>query len=141
VSKQFIGAALIHFTNIAISSVAGRPGRSPTSNQCVWYFLNVAADTTVGVVMLWAFLQLLLSALEKCSIDYITTGEYGPPPLIRRLKPWIRQLVVFLFAEVLTKLCLYVVMINVPWLFVLGNLCIGWTKDDKRHQVVFVMLM
>jgi hypothetical protein len=91
--------------------------------------------------MLWAFLQLLLSALEKCSIDYITTGEYGPPPLIRRLKPWIRQLIVFLFAEVLTKLCLYVVMINAPWLFVLGNLCIGWTKDDKRYQVVFVMLM
>jgi hypothetical protein len=141
VSKQFIGAGMVHFINIAISNYAAN---NTTSNQCVWYFLNVAIDTTFGVFMLWCWFTILLGALDKFYIDIGETGDYGPPPFQQMIWPWLRQTTVFLFAVILTKTCLYGIVINSPWLFWLAEICIEsilFISNSPRSQVVFVMLM
>ncbi|KAI8639254.1 vacuolar membrane protein-domain-containing protein [Parasitella parasitica] len=141
VSKQFFGAGMIHFINIAISYYASKPTSGPTTNLCVWYFLNVGIDTTFGIVLLWVWFTLLMNAFEKFNFNVGETGEYGPPPLSRMIWPWMRQMSVFLLAQIVTKACLYEIVINSPWLFWLGELCISWARQDPKIQVVFVMLI
>lgn len=142
VSKQFFGAGMIHFINLGISYYASKPTSGPTTNLCVWYFLNVGIDTTFGVLLLWCWFTLLMNACERFQLFHVgETGDYGPPPLSRMIWPWMRQMSVFLLAEILIKACLYEIVINSPWLFWLGELCISWTQYDPKIQVVFVMLM
>lgn len=132
---------MIHVINLGISYYASKPTSGPT-NVCVWYFLNVGIDTTFGVLLLWCWFTLLMSACEKYRLFHVgETGDYGPPPLSRMIWPWMRQMSVFLLAEILTKACLYGIVVNSPWLFWLGELCISWTQYDPKVQVVFVMLM
>ncbi|KAI8380567.1 vacuolar membrane protein-domain-containing protein [Choanephora cucurbitarum] len=141
VSKQFIGAGMIHFINIGISYAAIVESFRP-QNSCVWYFSNLAVDTTLGVFILWCWLQLLYRALEKLHVDSGgATGDYGPPPLKQRCYRWVRQMTVFLSAAILTKICLCIFLIYSPWLVKLGELALSWTKDQPRLQLVFVMLI
>jgi hypothetical protein len=132
---------MIHFINIGISYAASQPNHGRATNLCTWYFLNVAIDTTLGVFILWCWFNLILITLDLLNIKKgLNTGEYGSPPLSNMVHPWIRQMSVFLLAEILAKACLYVILMSSPWLFWLGDLCIKWTPNE-RFQVVFVMLM
>ncbi|EPB88901.1 hypothetical protein HMPREF1544_04291 [Mucor circinelloides 1006PhL] len=142
VSKQFAGAGVIHFLNLAISYVAGRPrnGR-PKTNLCVWYFLNVAVDTTVGVLILWCWLRLIQKAMEKLHVKQVKTGYYGSPPLKNMLIPWFKQTFIFVLAESLMKLCVYGMFRYMPFLFAWGEWVLRWTKGNYRYQVIFVMLI
>ncbi|KAI9014513.1 vacuolar membrane protein-domain-containing protein [Phycomyces nitens] len=141
ISKQFVGAVVIHFLNLATSYLAGRPKDGQKTNLCVWYFLNVAIDTTLGVAILWAWLHIIQYGLERLNVKDIRSGYYGPPPLRRRLLPWIKQTTVFVIAESLMKLCVYGMFRAFPSLFDLGEWVLQWTRDNYRYQVVFVMLV
>ncbi|OBZ81367.1 hypothetical protein A0J61_10583 [Choanephora cucurbitarum] len=142
VSKQFTGAAVIHFLNLAISYIAGRPrDGGPHTNLCVWYFLNVAVDTTVGVAILWTWLHLINAALTQLGVKQLETGRYGSPPSRDMLKPWIKQTCVFVLAESLMKLCVYGMFRHLPFLFSLGEWALSWTDGNYRYQVIFVMLI
>ncbi|KAI8980533.1 vacuolar membrane protein-domain-containing protein [Pilobolus umbonatus] len=142
VSKQFAGAAVIHFLNLAVSYLAGRPRNGgPKTNLCVWYFLNVAVDTTVGVGILWFWLRSIQSVLMKLGVKDIKTGQYGPPPLRHMLYPWLKQTFIFILAESLMKLCVYGMFRLFPFLFTLGQWVLRWTNGNYRYQVLFVMLI
>lgn len=141
-SKQFVGAGMIHCINIFISYSASKQEHGPATNLCTWYFLNVAMDTTLGVLILWCWFNFILTLLDMLNLkDGFQTGEYGPPPLSNMILPWIRQMSVFLLSGILAKCCLYIILISSPWLFWLGEICIGWTQGNEKSQVVFVMLM
>ncbi|KAI9270448.1 vacuolar membrane protein-domain-containing protein [Phascolomyces articulosus] len=142
VSKQFLGAGVIHFLNLAVSYLVGRPINGPKTNLCVWYFLNVLVDTTIGVGILWFWLHSLQWFLARyLNVRYIKSGEYGPPPLRRRLLPWARQTGVFILSEALMKLCVLGLFCLCPFLFDVGNWALRWTRGNYRYQVVFVMFI
>ncbi|KAI9495296.1 vacuolar membrane protein-domain-containing protein [Zychaea mexicana] len=142
VSKQFLGAGVIHFLNLAVSYLVGRPMNGPKTNLCVWYFLNVLVDTTIGVGILWFWLHSLQWILARyLHVRYIRSGEYGPPPLRRRLLPWARQTAVFIVSEALMKLCVLGLFRLCPFLFNVGNWALRWTRGNHRYQVVFVMFI
>ncbi|KAI7866840.1 vacuolar membrane protein-domain-containing protein [Spinellus fusiger] len=141
VSKQFVGATVIHFLNLLVSYLAGRPKNGRKTNLCVWYFLNVAIDTTLGVVILWAWLHLLQRLLTRLKVKDIRSGYYGPPPLSHQLMPWAKQTFLFVLAESLMKLCVYGMFRYIPFLFDVGEWVLQWTRNNYRHQVVFVMLI
>lgn len=141
-AKQFAGAAVIHFLNLAISYIAGRPkDGGPRTNLCVWYFLNVAIDTTVGVAILWFWLKLIQNLLALLNVKDIKTGQYGEPPLRHMLFPWFKQTFIFILAESLMKLCVYWMFQHLPFLFAFGEWVLRWTEGNYRYQVIFVMLM
>lgn len=142
VSKQFIGAGVIHFLNLAVSYLVGRPMNGPKTNLCVWYFLNVLVDTTLGVGVLWFWLHSIQWVLERyLHVDYIRSGQYGQPPLRRRIWPWARQTIVFIIAEGLMKLCVFILFRLCPFLFDIGSWALAWTRDNYRYQVLFVMFV
>lgn len=142
VGKQFAGAGVIHFLNLFISYIAGRPRNGgPRTNLCVWYFLNVAVDTTVGVAILYMWLRLIQGLLEKLNVKDVKTGQYGPPPIKNMLIPWIKQTTVFILAESLMKVCVFGMFRYLPFLFAWGEWVLRWTKGNYRYQVIFVMLI
>ncbi|KAI9323348.1 vacuolar membrane protein-domain-containing protein [Dichotomocladium elegans] len=140
VSKQFIGAGMVHLLNLGISYMAShQDGREPT-NLCVWYFLSLLIDTTAGIVLFWFWLRML----ERMAIAVDKTvylDSYGPPPLPSMLQQWSVQTSLFLIATLLTKICIYGVFVAIPQLFVFGDWVLHLLPDDAHHQVVFVMFV
>ncbi|KAI8577875.1 hypothetical protein K450DRAFT_249672 [Umbelopsis ramanniana AG] len=138
VGKQFSGAIVIHGLNLLVSYSRGRPHHGGPSNLCVWYFLNVGVDTTVGVWILWVILRSLQWSLMRVGVTGIRTGDYGTPPSILN---WIKQTIIFICSLVGMKSCVYGLFRLCPWLFDFGKWVLSWTRDNYRTQVVFVMLM
>lgn len=133
---------MIHFLNLAISYLAGRPTDGPATNLCVWYFLSLLVDTTVGIAILWFWLRVLEWIFRHCGIRDISSGHYGPPPFSRMLKRWARQTGVFILAEVLMKICIFETFQAFPKLFVLGDWILSHLgRANYRYQVVFVMFV
>ncbi|KAH8552457.1 vacuolar membrane protein-domain-containing protein [Umbelopsis sp. PMI_123] len=138
VGKQFSGAIVIHSLNLLVSYSRGRPHHGGSSNLCVWYFLNVGVDTTLGVGILWVILRSLQWSLQRIGVTGIRTGDYGTPPSILS---WIKQTIIFIISLSGMKLCVYGLFRLCPWLFDFGKWVLGWTRDNYRTQVVFVMLI
>ncbi|KAI8079614.1 vacuolar membrane protein-domain-containing protein [Gilbertella persicaria] len=136
VSKQFIGAGMLHCINISIS-YAAKDDKRNDDDLCAWYFLNLAMDTTVGVLLLWCWLPLFMAGLERLGVEIGKTGDYGQ----RWKSRWTRQLIVFLSAEILTKACLYEIIVYLPWFITLAKMALDWTGDNPHFQLVFVMLI
>ncbi|OAD78359.1 hypothetical protein PHYBLDRAFT_69692 [Phycomyces blakesleeanus NRRL 1555(-)] len=136
VSKQFVGAGVIHALNLAISYLAGRPMHGPQTNLCVWYFLNTAVDTTIGVGILWFWLHLL----ERIADGLIISLRDSDKELKSESLSWIQETTIFLLAEALMKICVYGLLQAFPF-FALGEYLLSWAKDNDRHQVVFVMFI
>ena len=53
ISKQVFSALLAHSINLASSEMIG------TGNPCVWYFVNIMLDTTIGVLMSYLMLRTM----------------------------------------------------------------------------------
>ena len=136
-SKQAISATLVHFVNILVSYISVFLPQTST-NPCVWYFLNVFLDTTLGVYALYMFLLRIHKLAMKFGIDEITMGYYGDPP---RLYPWCKQLMLFLLAWFGVKVTVVILLTFVPhfgrvaeWIFLIF-------KGNTKGQVVFAMLI
>ncbi|OZJ06332.1 hypothetical protein BZG36_00657 [Bifiguratus adelaidae] len=141
VSKQFVGGVVIHSLNVLVSYFSGKGDEEGPSNPCVWYFLNIFVDTTVGVLILWGFLRLWNVLFEKLGYDGMRSGKYGLPPLSNQLKRWARQCGVFILSLVLMKGVVVLLFAICPWLFDFGSWVLQWTMGNYRLQVVFVMLV
>ncbi|KAI9006637.1 vacuolar membrane protein-domain-containing protein [Phycomyces nitens] len=135
VSKQFVGAGVIHALNLAISYLAGRPMHGPQTNLCVWYFLNTAVDTTIGVGILWFWLHLL----ERIANGLIISLRDSDKELKSDSLSWIQETTIFLLAEALMKICVYGLLQALPF-YALGEYLLSWANDN-RDQVVFVMFI
>lgn len=137
-SKQAISASMIHFANILISYITG--SHAKVENACVHYFLNILLDTTVGVGILYVFLNAVHSAARHYGITEIESGVYGTPP---RFSAWFKQLLLFLFAWFGVKLVVVIALIALPFLATLAELLLLPLQytGDTRLQVVFVMML
>ncbi|KAI7871837.1 vacuolar membrane protein-domain-containing protein [Spinellus fusiger] len=134
-SKQCVGAGVIHLLNLIISYLSGQSLDGLQTNLCVWYFLNTAIDTTLGVAILWFWLQLLTQFAVWSEI-----APEGYTPSQNTTKHWWFETSVFVTAEILMKLCVVGLFHALP-LFAIAETLLAWTGDNGRHQVVFVMLI
>ncbi|KAG2217178.1 hypothetical protein INT45_013190 [Circinella minor] len=145
VSKQFVGAGTVHFLNLGISYLAGRPGNGqPSTNLCVWYFLSLMTDTTAGIVILWFWLRILEWSLGTFWGIRHLQGGYGDTSsstFKSMLNKWWKQTLVFVLAEFLMKICIYGLFQLVPTIFNLGDWVLQLIGTDSRYQVVFVMFI
>ncbi|KND02303.1 uncharacterized protein SPPG_02777 [Spizellomyces punctatus DAOM BR117] len=136
-SKQAVAAGMVHFANIAIAYVSDS---KESDNPCIWYFLNILLDTTLGVGILALFLHGLHYAVDYLKIPDMKSGHYGNPP---RISAWFRQLLLFITAWFFVKLTVVFLLKIFPFFAVIA----GWLLDplvhsgDTRLQVVVVMLI
>jgi hypothetical protein len=140
VMKQVMGAAGIHVFNVTFSilfnSFLNEPGID--DNPCVWYFLNILMDTTIGVPVLWFFLYIFHTLAVRMGIKEVLSGEYGTPP---RWRAFFKQASLYMVSMICMKLVLYLFFWWMPFIDYFGALLISWTQFDPRVEVVFVMMV
>ncbi|TPX62657.1 hypothetical protein PhCBS80983_g00320 [Powellomyces hirtus] len=138
-SKQAVAAGMVHFSNILIASISGAASEE-SENPCVWYFLNILLDTTLGIGILAVLLRGLHYVVDLWHIPDMKSGHYGTPP---RLTAWLRQLLLFLTAWFFVKLFVVLLLHFIPFFATVAQ----WILDplvsshDTRLQVVVVMLI
>ncbi|KAK3813076.1 MAG: vacuolar membrane protein-domain-containing protein [Benniella sp.] len=137
VSKQIVGGVVIHSLNLLAATLFGLSSEQEDSNPCIWYFLNIFLDTTFGVGVLYLFLKAADFYFGRMRIDGMKTGDYGNPPQLIR---WWRQTLVFSLGLVVMKIVV-VIVLTWPFLFTFGEWVLGWTLQNERLQIVFVMLI
>ncbi|CAG8765975.1 4812_t:CDS:2 [Cetraspora pellucida] len=137
VSKQMLGASMVHGLNIIVSYISGS-SEADDKNPCVWYFLNIFVDCTVGVFILSIFLKAAQYVASTIGINGVKSGEYGEPP---RFEWWARQTVAFIICILFMKIVIVIIFRRLPFLFDFGEWFLGWTLYDPKLQVVFVMLI
>ncbi|KAL2911882.1 hypothetical protein HK105_208665 [Polyrhizophydium stewartii] len=142
-SKQALAASFVHFANVFVSSVAGidaegKEGRS--ANPCVWYFLNLGLDTTIGVGVLYVFLRILHAIADALRITDMESGVYGNPP---RFMPWLKQFTLFIIAWFFVKLLVVISLEVFPFFGQFGEWILSplARTGDPRLQVLVVMLI
>ncbi|OEH78557.1 hypothetical protein cyc_04730 [Cyclospora cayetanensis] len=74
-AKQASGGFFIHLLNLG---GAGLMAAMFKQDVCVWYWINIIVDTTLGVYVQYVFLRAARRFLKGAAcLDY---GEYGNPP-------------------------------------------------------------
>ncbi|KAI0265954.1 vacuolar membrane protein-domain-containing protein [Gloeopeniophorella convolvens] len=134
VSKQIVGQMFVHGVNVLISDVGST--RS-SGNACVFYFLNILIDTTLGVGVIYFILHLLTWLFtDKLQLKGFQSGQYGTPPAVGY---WLRQAAVYVVA--LTSMKLLVVALLASWHGILdiGAWMLSWLGTSEAAQVIFTM--
>ncbi|CAO3637333.1 unnamed protein product [Cunninghamella echinulata] len=142
ISKQLIGSIFVHSLNVIAAYLFGlKLEEGEQFNPCVWYWLNIFVDTTLGTVIIWGFLQLSQKITKRYGLSGFQSGVYGTPPLKKQLKRWLKQLIVYVSALLTMKLIVVTLFHVCPWIEYFGEWILGWTKNNYKLQVVFVMLL
>ncbi|KAF9582275.1 hypothetical protein BGW38_000423 [Lunasporangiospora selenospora] len=137
VSKQIVGGIVIHSLNLLAATLFGHSAEKEGSNPCIWYFLNVFLDTTFGVGVLYLFLKGADMYFAHIRMEGLKTGDYGNPPQFER---WWKQTLVFSVGLVVMKIVV-VIVLTWPYMFKFGELVLGWTMENEKLQILFVMLL
>merc|ERR1712012_976746 len=96
--------------NLAMSILFARNSKG---DDCLLYFINILIDTTVGVAVEYFVLVVLTCALQKISWhpgDYLS-GEYRTDSGELRVKPYIKQLIVWLIVIIVEKIIIVLVVV------------------------------
>ncbi|KAF5363988.1 hypothetical protein D9756_000252 [Leucocoprinus leucothites] len=136
VSKQVVGQMFVHAVNVFFSDLGSD---TTEGNACVFYFLNILIDTTLGVALIYAILHLLTHlAKERLGLRGFESGVYGSPPSI---KYWARQAAIYVLALTTMKLLVFGLIALWPGIFKVGEWILSWTytQDGDAVQVIFTM--
>ncbi|KII95262.1 hypothetical protein PLICRDRAFT_208245 [Plicaturopsis crispa FD-325 SS-3] len=137
VSKQVVGQMFVHGVNVLISDLVAH---RISGNACVFYFLNILIDTTLGVAIIYLLLHLVTFVFtEKLRYKGFESGQYGSPPSI---KYWGKQAAVYVLSLTTMKLLVVGLFALFPGIFKIGEWLLSWTRggDDKEYvQIIFTM--
>jgi len=136
VSKQIVGQMFVHGTNIFISDFGSHHS---TKNACVFYFLNILIDTTLGVALIYLILRGLTHVFTHIfQLKGFESGQYGNPPSI---KYWLRQAAVYVLSLTSMKLLVVGLFALYPGIVKIGEWLLSWTRtgDKDAFQVIFTM--
>ncbi|TFK25940.1 hypothetical protein FA15DRAFT_667932 [Coprinopsis marcescibilis] len=136
VSKQVVGQMFVHGVNVLISGVISE---LTDRNACVFYFLNILIDTTLGVLIIYGALHALIFLFsEKLGYKGFESGVYGNPPLISY---WLRQTATYLICLLAMKIVVIGIFMFIPGVFSVGAWLLSWTQTGNGDvlEVIFVM--
>ncbi|KAI8075970.1 vacuolar membrane protein-domain-containing protein [Halteromyces radiatus] len=141
ISKQVVGGIVIHTLNLVMSYISGYSLEdSSPSNPCVWYWLNIFVDTTLGTAIIWGILRLGQFIARQWGFSGFENGVYGST-FRKQIERWWKQLLMYVTALIMMKLLVLLLFRLCPWLEWFGEWVLGWTSGNYKIQVVFVMLI
>jgi STIMATE family len=139
----------VHSLNVLISDVGSM--RS-SGNACVFYFLNILIDTTLGestlhspslssylrsmagVGVIYLVLHLLTWFFaDKLQFKGFQSGQYGSPP---SLSYWARQAAVYVVSLISMKLLVVLLLASWNKLLDIGAWLLSWLGTNDTAQVV-----
>ncbi|KAG5438068.1 hypothetical protein PCANB_000415 [Pneumocystis canis] len=152
VSKQLIGAGVIHVLNVIISDIIGLNEKEKRlSNPCVWYLLNIVVktststilyklcnqiqiDTTVGVPILWVTLEIIGKICKFMGCVGTKSGDYNGDP------PQITWWVIYVIGLMIMKI-LIIPILRIPILNITADWLLSWTISQEKLQIFFIMFL
>jgi hypothetical protein len=64
---------MMHLFNLLLATILSD---NPESDQCVWYFVSLMADTFIGILICYGFLVLVQKLADKYKLKYLQSGLY-----------------------------------------------------------------
>lgn len=141
VSKQAITAGLAHIMNVLIALVLS--AWETDNDPCVWYFINITIDTTLGVLLCYGLLQLILHGSTKQGWTRMQTGRYVSEEGGKLdFGAWGLQLTVWCMIVATVKVSLAaVIYLSSAVLGLVGSVLLGWLEPYPQAELVFVMVL
>jgi len=134
-SKQGISAIVVHIFNVLIAEYLQSENYS-----CVWYFLNIFLDVTLGLLITYMLIHLCKIIGPHLGIESCyKTGEYGNPPSFNK---WKNQLWVWLCICIFVKFLLTLIAYWQSNVFLtIGVILLYPIHGWPRFELLFVMLV
>ena len=145
-SKQLAGAGWIHVMNLLFAVQLHRLLQA--GDPCVWYWLHIVIDTTVGVAVEYALLELLLICHRRClgaAAEEFSAGQYYEEVLGIQEFRWHRyakQLALWLAVVTLMKLTMVALLIVLRGpLLGLGQFVLDPLDSRPKAKLTVVMFV
>jgi hypothetical protein len=144
VAKQIISSSVLHLFNLIISAVLSDDENE--ADACVWYFVTVVLDCTLGAFLSYIFMWLVDGIVSNSELEILKTGLYyeeymeGNKKCYKlKWKKYGAQLGVWLVVTLIVKLIL-LIMLKICKLF-LVNLGGFFLSPFSNAKVRLVMVM
>ena len=144
VAKQIISSLVLHLFNLIISAVLSNDEND--ADACVWYFVTVTLDCTLGAFLSYIFMWLVDGIVSSSELEILKTGLYyeeymeGNKKCYKlKWKKYGAQLGVWLVITLIVKLIL-LIMLKICKLF-LVNLGGFFLSPFSNAKVRLVMVM
>lgn len=142
--KQCLGQFSQHFANLLIADKLGQG----SGLECEWYLNNLMADCTIGVLISYFYLTILLIILSGTKLDF-KTGDYGQGEVCEedsvinwkinlfmyQIMWWVLIVLLAKFSTLGIIFCFYHVVENA------GKLILLPFKHDPKIKLIFVMII
>ena len=144
VAKQIISSLVLHLFNLIISAVLSSDEKD--ADACVWYFVTVVLDCTLGAFLSYIFMWLIDGIANSSDWTFLKTGLYyeeyleGNKKNYRLIwKKYLSQLGVWLGITLIVKIIL-LIMLKICKLF-LVNLGTFFLSPFSNAKLRLVMVM
>ena len=144
VAKQLISSLALHLFNLIISAVLSSD--KDDADACVWYFVTITLDCTLGAFLSYIFMWLMDGIANSSDWSFLKTGLYyeeintGNKKTYRLIwKKYLSQLGVWLVITIIVKIIL-LIMLKICKLF-LVNLGTFFLSPFTNAKVRLVMVM
>ena len=144
VAKQIISSVALHLFNLIISAILSSDEQD--ADACVWYFVTVFLDCTLGAFLSYIFMWLTDGIANSSDWTFLKTGLYYEEYKIGNKKnykliwkKYLSQLGVWLSITLIVKIIL-LIMLKICKLF-LVNLGTFFLSPFSNAKVRLVMVM
>lgn len=111
VSKQIVSATVAHLLNLVVAIFLSIGN---VTDQCVWYFINILIDSTIGIVLCYFFMIIIDWIAKAKEWKVLQSGLYfefyeknGKKKGKLKVKRYFAQLAVWVFVVII------VIIINI----------------------------
>ena len=146
VAKQIISSLVLHLFNLIISAVLSDDENE--ADACVWYFVTVTLDCTLGAFLSYIFMWLVDGIVSSSELEILKTGLYyeeymkGNKKCYKlKWKKYGAQLGVWLVVTLIVKLIL-LIMLKICKLFLvnLGGFFLSPFSNAKLRLVMVMII-
>ena len=146
VAKQIISSLFLHLFNLIISAVLSDDEND--ADACVWYFVTVVMDCTLGAFLSYIFMWLVDGIVSSSELEILKTGLYyeeymeGNKKCYKlKWKKYGAQLGVWLVVTLIVKLIL-LIMLKICKLFLvnLGGFFLSPFSNAKLRLVMVMII-
>eukprot|EP00742_Colponemidia_sp_Colp-10_P011883 GILJ01013266.1.p1 GENE.GILJ01013266.1~~GILJ01013266.1.p1 ORF type:complete len:285 (-),score=28.94 GILJ01013266.1:71-925(-) len=136
-SKQAVGACLAHLCNLLLATLLSSNG----SNPCVWYYVNIFMDCSLGVLLAFLLHSTIEDRALRKGYFAFRSGDYGPLEALNYNHWWV-QVGTWCLVIVVSKLALLLIMLIFADAFVaVGELSLSPFLPYPRLLLFVVMVL
>lgn len=131
--KMALGGGTSHFLNVVFALAF----EDKNTNPCVWFFLGVLMDSTVGVLFCYLLLELFERAGSASGVH--VRGSYGDPPSLQR---WGVQVFFWIVIVIISKLLVTTILyIDENWWTEAGQHILAPVSFSPKVELILAMLI